>query len=56
MLLSLFPSKVLALVSSRAGEATVHKTVSRIKGLMERFEADLAAPEVTVKEVFCSRI
>lgn len=49
---SLLLSKVLALVSARAGEATVRKTASRLKELMGRFAADLAAPALAVKEVY----
>lgn len=45
-------SKVLALVSARAGKATVRKTASRLKELMGRFAADLAAPALAVKEVY----
>lgn len=50
------PSKVLALVSCRAGESTVRNTVLRVEEVMGRLGADLAAPVGTLKEVWYCRL
>ena len=45
------PCQLVGLTASPAGEKTVHETVVRIEGLLDRLGADLAAPVETLQEV-----